>query len=379
MREWWKDTFNDQFKRLSVTKQDDSEQRQGFAQTLSTASENRFMLSPKAQSPADASSRNETDLDEPEQSTEDRFDSLEVTVTHTSRSHTNDALPTVVFQEVSSLLEVPGRSSTPTKPRSSVQSSDGSPPPRDPTQEEQVAYKALQRLFSRASHLIRESSDLDGIIFIDASLQDIGVEEKRQKSLNTPANTPRFGGLPESSTALSMGRRQDLPINTVSTDISLYIRQGFKGRDAPNESKTSYCQLLGYSLNSDSKRHGDAAPSDQHLDVPQPTLRSLLRKYPNGNIFLFSSDGTLLDDKAMNFINHGAPADRSRSPSKHKSKFEKDKDQLRAYQLLDICPGARGIIFFPLWDPQRDQVSILYLIESFAMSHYLTFGWNSTC
>ena len=25
-------------------------------------------------------------------------------------------------------------------------------------------------------------------------------------------------------------------------------------------------------------------------------------------------------------------------------------------RLLDICPGARAVVFFPLWDPQKDQV-----------------------
>lgn len=35
--------------------------------------------------------------------------------------------------------------------------------------------------------------------------------------------------------------------------------------------------------------------------------------------------------------------------------FETEKDQLEAYQLLDICQGARSIAFFPLWDPHRDQ------------------------
>lgn len=103
---------------------------------------------------------------------------------------------------------------------------------------------------------------------------------------------------------------------------------------------------------------GVAAPSNRHLEVPQSTLRGLLRRYPNGHVFLFNSDGSLLDDEETEIITHSKRTNREQSASKGKSTFEKEKEQLRAYQLLDICPGARGIIFFPLWDPQRDQVSV---------------------
>ncbi|KAE9374282.1 hypothetical protein N431DRAFT_371753 [Stipitochalara longipes BDJ] len=357
VREWWKDTFNDEFQGLNVTKKSASEQRPGFAQTLSTSSVNRYTLSPKAQSPGGTLFHNEPDTGDVEQPPVNRFDSLEVTVPRSSRSHTNDVLPTGAHraQDTSSHLEVPGQPSSPIVQRGSLPSSDGSPPPRDPAQHEQVAYKAIQRLFSRASHLIRDSSNLDGIIFIDASLQDIAVSENRQKSFATPANTPRFGGVPESSTGQFMSNKRSSSVNTGSIDLPAFIRQGFKAQIVPNESTTTHCQLLGYSLNTDSRRHGDAAPSDQHLNVSQSALRSLLRRYPNGNVFLFNSDGTLLHDKVMDLLTRGTPADYSSSLAKGKSNFEKEKDQLRAYQLLDICPGARGMIFFPLWDPQRDQ------------------------
>jgi hypothetical protein len=72
----------------------------------------------------------------------------------------------------------------------------------------------------------------------------------------------------------------------------------------------------------------------------------------------------------MNSVSRGRPAHRSQSPSKDKSKFEKEKEQLRAYQLLHVCPGARGIIFIPLWDPQRDQVrTVPEALLSFSASH----------
>lgn len=34
-------------------------------------------------------------------------------------------------------------------------------------------------------------------------------------------------------------------------------------------------------------------------------------------------------------------------------KLDLDKEKLWTKQLLEICPGARSIIFFPLWDPSE--------------------------
>jgi hypothetical protein len=367
VREWWKDTFNGQFKGLSDTKGNASDQGPGFAQTLLTGSENRHTLSPRAQSPAGTSSCNGPDPDEVEQDAMDRFDSLAATATHSSRSHTNDAaLPvrTVQLEDIPSQLEVPGQPSTPSVQRDFVQLSDGSP-----SSKEQVAYQAIQHLFSRASHLIRESSELHGIIFVAASLQDIAITENRRKSVAAPANTPRFGDLRHPAMihkrGLSIGTKNNSWVTTESTGLPAFIRQGFKAHvEAPaagGKDKVSICKLLGYSLNNDSGR-GDAAPSSRHLEVPQSTLRDLLRRYPNGHIFQFNSDGSLLDHEVMDSIGY---ASRSRTHSNGKTIFEKEKEQLRAYQLLHICPGARGIIFFPLWDPQRDQVSTVPSIREF--------------
>jgi hypothetical protein len=345
---------------LSIGKSGKSDQGQGFAQTLSTGSEHRFTVSPRAHSPVDISPNGP---DEVEQYKMDPFDSLAVTATNSSRSHTNEAVPTaaIKLQDIGPQLQVPRPTSIPSVQRNSAPLSIRTPSPEDPTQREQVSYKALQRLFSRASHLIKESSELDGIIFVDASLQDIAITQGRRKSAMTPANTPRFGGLPEPA----MGGNCNFPISiklnssaiTPPTELPEYIRQGFRAQvKTPTvKDKAPVCQLLGYSLHTKSRRD-DSAPSNRQSNIPQSTLRSLLRRYPYGTVFLFNSDGSLLDDNEVASFTRSSPPNRSRSPTKDKTAFEKEKDQLRAYQLLHICPGARGIVFFPLWDPQRDQV-----------------------
>jgi hypothetical protein len=343
----------------------------GFAHTLSTDSEQRRAVSPTPQSPLS------NDPDEVEQC---KFDSLAVTVTNSSRSHTNEGLLEILQQFYPQNVQgdsIQSPIGTPTPPelqRKPVPSSIRKSSSDSPDQREQGSYKTIQRLFSRASHLISESSELHGIIFVDASLQDIAVTDDRRKSTFTPANTPRFGGLAGPSISFTSG----FSMGTESTNLDEYIRQGFKAQvaTAAGGGKALMCQLLGYSLQTNSGQN-DAAPSNRHLNLPQSTLRGLLRRYPNGHVFLFNSDGSLLDEDDMNSVSRGRPAHRSQSPSKDKSKFEKEKEQLRAYQLLHICPGARGIIFIPLWDPQRDQVRTV--LKPFFLSVPLTSNWSITC
>jgi hypothetical protein len=357
VREWWKDTFNDQFRKFSDVNENPSEQETGFAKTLSTASEHKLAVSPTLLSPDKRSVASSNDHGEAD---EDKFDSLVVTATNTSRSHTNDGLPVRppghTFQ-----LEVRERLSPPEP--DSVGPSIGTTSSEDPLQRESASYEAMQHLFSRASHLIAESCDLDGVIFFDASLQDIAVTHNQRKSQITPENTRRFGGLQDSSmggaNSFSLDMKRNSSVITPSTDPSATIRHGSKADVDPPGSGGSppICHLLGYSLRSE-EGHSGSAPLNGHLYVPQSTLRSLLHKYPSGHIFLFNSDGSLLEDEEMDPKTHGTRKDRGKSVSNGKTVFEKKKEQLRAYHLLDICPGARAIIFFPLWDPQRDQVSI---------------------
>lgn len=178
---------------------------------------------------------------------------------------------------------------------------------------------AIKTLFSRASHWIRKACDFDGILFVDASSQDIRPKIDQQ------------------------GRRM---ANTTSHSATFSNDHGSENRS---------CDLLGFSLEP-RPRASVGLPSTVQVEIPESTLGGLLRKYPRGRVFLFDEEGHLLQTETIENETRKTRKGFRNRIEKAQVAFEKEKDQMEAYQLLDICEGARSIAFFPLWDPHRDQV-----------------------
>lgn len=217
---------------------------------------------------------------------------------------------------------------------------------------EDINREALKLLFSRASHLIKQSGELDGIIFIDASLQDLAIDSSNDPQSIT-RHTSLLRNLTDATTPKGLGHLQDdnTTIGGVSTlpdirDPSLKGNSRVEGQGG----QSPICDLLGYAIQSGSVGSG-AAPLPQHSALSQTTLRNLLQHYPQGEIFHFNKAGSLL-----NLNDYQEIRARAKTNDPTRVDFEMEKEQLRAYQLLEICPGARAIVFFPLWDPQKDQV-----------------------
>ncbi|CAG8978942.1 hypothetical protein HYALB_00013333 [Hymenoscyphus albidus] len=225
-------------------------------------------------------------------------------------------------------------------------------------QQDLMSYASIKALFSRASHLIRDASDLDGILFVSASLQNVEVKyAKSSVTTNTPqtATTPSRVVSDTQSSASAQSSRNGQTKEALSPG-SFTISIGRTASNHPGtDHKLSTCDILGYSI--DNKGCGGGLePAGHQLNIPQSVLRGLLSNYPHGNIFLFDEDSSPFLYEDIDPYSTSGETRKPESASKRRlRKFEREKQQMRSYQLLDICPGARAIIFFPLWDPQRDQ------------------------
>ncbi|TVY88039.1 Hybrid signal transduction histidine kinase B, partial [Lachnellula willkommii] len=215
---------------------------------------------------------------------------------------------------------------------------------------QEISSGAMKHLFSRASYTIRKALDLDGVMFIDACVRDIAVD---------PATAAPASPFPES---LSQGV-SNIPPNERKEWFN--AESGEKGSirfiDDPVASQKSVAtrlqtpylsssELLGYSAHKASNSADGL--SSRRIPLPKSTLRGLLGKYRHGHIFDFDEDGSLLQtlDKPWNSENSDFGVDGSGNLNN-----EHEKEKLWTKQLLDVCPGARSIIFLALWDPQRDQ------------------------
>lgn len=218
---------------------------------------------------------------------------------------------------------------------------------------ESLASAGTKTLFSRASHLIRKAIDLDGTLLIDACFRDIAVESS-QSVTRLEQNTVRFKGMPDTP---DNDRTEWLnnPTRVVSNLNKPFLNQFTVSPDESESLRhTSVTDVLGYSLR-DSAVLSGLSSSSNTVSLSQSTLRSLLRHYRHGHIFVFEDDGTLAHDPSQ-LLRYGV---QKRSHPDLDPQPLNDADRERetswARQLTKICVGAKAIIFFPLWDPQRDQ------------------------
>ncbi|KAM3082160.1 hypothetical protein ACMFMG_004608 [Clarireedia jacksonii] len=232
---------------------------------------------------------------------------------------------TNTFNEVEQSFPFPDM----TKPMESVRPSLSRSSSAEAVRQESITSTRIKRLFSRASYLVLESMDLDGVIFFDACFRDTAVgPSKKAVNGNTVTNfTNHTTWRSEINIAgsSSMAFSVDSVANTPNSDCM-------------RSSKLLTSDVLGYAIRQ--------APQSAVRTLPQCTVKGMMTCYSQGRIFLFNEDGSL-DCSAKPF----------ETCEESPKNFEPEIGVVGAWakQLTYICPGARAIIFFPLWDPQRDQ------------------------
>ena len=212
--------------------------------------------------------------------------------------------------------------------------------------QESLASAGIKQMFFRASSLVREALDLDGILFIDAFFRDIAVDPDASVAKAGSTKPLRFRGIPDTPADDKTDWLDGAGTSTGVTTNAYLAHESVDKQPEPNWSSSS--ELLGYSVQQASIL-GGLSSSSRHLSLPQSTLRGLLRKYRHGHTFVFDEDGSLVPGGT----NEGLVVEATNSPLE--AELDAEKEQVWIKQLLRICPDARSVIFFPLWDPQRDQ------------------------
>lgn len=242
------------------------------------------------------------------------------------------------------------RSSTP-RP-DSAQSEEPSPRPAVLSHVSTADLQLVEtgQVFSKAANIIRQCLDVDGVLFLDATVRS-------------------FGGL--------VGPQSERKISSVGIDNLNYL-----SNDEDSTRETSQplnrdicCPVLGYSTPKESSINGDRVPS-QYEGLRDRTLQRLLNRYPNGRVLHFESDGELLQPSGSlgrEQLSPGLPARRPASPKRiwsHESQFQ---DVLRpapvdepekaptirrsksyvAESIIHLLPEARSVVVIPLWDRQK--------------------------
>lgn len=192
-------------------------------------------------------------------------------------------------------------------------------------------------IFSKAANIIRESIDVEGCVFFDATMS----------SYRLPSTAHGAGETLDQS---SSGSSHDEPLDSDSGE-ELWRR----------------CQLLGSST-SDSVSLEQGAPRQPSPRVAEQFLAKLLRRYPKGKIFNFGADGALQpsdsseDDGA--FLSSSlaspppsqkGPGDSASLPSRPRRSRNPWAREREGSVLLKAFPEARSVAFVPIWDPRKER------------------------
>lgn len=213
-----------------------------------------------------------------------------------------------------------------------------------------ASVKALQEsilpsnsriMFARAARLIQASSNLDGVLLLDASVAGVGKSN---------AGVSEHGSVSQqdSSDASSASK-------TSSSDDSDNQNARFGPRVTASSRSHKTCQVLGFATPERSDFGGDNA--SLYRTFHETDLTRLLRIYPNGKVLNFTASGETLstDDSSDSDISAkaGLPAleaSRGSRPKRSGTQLERLIKALRT-----LLPDARSLAFVPFWDYERSR------------------------
>ncbi|KAK1963200.1 hsp90-like protein [Colletotrichum sublineola] len=183
------------------------------------------------------------------------------------------------------------------------------------------------KIFSRAASVIRKSLEVDGALFLDASVGS-------------------FGGL-----VAGPRRASEVAEHSFSSSEDSLSERAEDGDDR-------WCKTFGRSSAMEGGGSGSDIPQLGRRTLRERFLRKLLRKYPNGKVFSFDETGNwLAADYESDDADITPTEETEQLPTRPENKaahsyFTKRNE---AKTIVDIFPGARSIAIVPLWDPSKER------------------------
>ncbi|KAG6001599.1 hypothetical protein E4U43_001289 [Claviceps pusilla] len=204
-------------------------------------------------------------------------------------------------------------------------------------------------VFSKAANIIRESTEVEGCVFLDATME----------GYRSPSQTSN--GFNENDALAA--------IVTSSSDES----SEDPGTGSGGTATRQFCAVLGYSTSKRSSIDGDDS-RQLATALSQRFLSKLLKRYPQGKVFNFGADGVLQtsdsseDDGSYSSSPDSAEATLESVEIDTHEKTVHGNTRVRSGKnkkpwaphregsiLLKAFPGARSVAFTPVWDARKDR------------------------
>lgn len=216
--------------------------------------------------------------------------------------------------------------------------------------QEALLTSDLKNAFARASNLIREALILEGCVFFDASIGSFGGGTQTSQK---PLSAFKLDGSSEAPSSSDEDQR--------ARNVAVIGGNPFDSSslgDLPHKEPEKGCNVLGFSTRTRSSINSHE-PSEDLLSFPENLLSRFMKKYPHGKVMTFDDEGPLISSDS----DHTEPRDVSMSsglldaatpitPGKREKRMSREAE----YKAIQATfPGARSVVFFPLWDATKER------------------------
>lgn len=200
-----------------------------------------------------------------------------------------------------------------------------------PSSDRQDFTIQVREAFARAANIIRESVEVEGVVFFDAHFGS-------QEAFVTNAKSEQESSLESSSSEaeLRAGSTQPTPPKSAA--------------ESSGKGSVNPCNILGFAT-STAASVNDELTGDAKLAISELFLAGLLRRYPRGKIFNYGADGAISSDDTGD----GVLKDFSAREGKKFKKTRKSVLHQDALTLLNLAPNSRSILFSPIWDSHKSK------------------------
>lgn len=186
--------------------------------------------------------------------------------------------------------------------------------------QESILPANSKAMFARAANIMRASSDLDGVLILDASVAAAGHRQPGSESESSHDTRSSEGEGPHWYPGLTYS----------------------PGAQSSSTKAEQRCQILGFSTrNTSSVAENIWALGNRSL--LEADLRRMLTLFPMGNIIHFTADGEVISssDESESSTSTIGPELGSRPPSRQRRKRGNDRSQKIMSALQATFPGAR--------------------------------------
>ncbi|KAL3440585.1 hypothetical protein BJX65DRAFT_314661 [Aspergillus insuetus] len=207
--------------------------------------------------------------------------------------------------------------------------------PKRNRQNEVTLTSGTREIFGRAARVLRESLDVEGVVFYDASVKSYAGLVRNSD------DRPSDGESSSGSSEAHSGSDSENPANGHSSSTET---DDFNMSD-----------VLGFSLQD---------PEQPMGAIRETFLRSLLRNYPQGAIFNIDENGGVSSSEGSDsasstsvsreifYRRHEGPKTQRKWKQRKRHRVSL-KEENKA--LMKVFPSARCVTLFPLWDSRRNR------------------------